>query len=94
MMAFLRLALVVIVVEGVLYLLLTTYLRSLHRESLEERWDAQNPDRPGPSAERDAAVEAGMAVYRRSLRARLLWVLLLVPVVAIALIIYIVNYTG
>lgn len=91
-MALLRLGVVVLVIEVLFYVMLTIYFRSLHREHLEEEWDAAHPGRAGNTPERRAQVEAGMLQYRKSLRARLVALVLVLPFVVIMGIIYAVNY--
>lgn len=91
-MALLRLAAVVIAVEAVFYVLLTIYLRSLERERLEEAWDAANPDRAGHVPARSAHVEEAMQRFHRTLRARLVALVLVLPFAAIMVIVYVVNY--
>ena len=92
MMAFLRLILVVLVVETVFYILLSYYLRSLRHERLEEEWDERHPDRAGPSPERDAFVRRSMVNFHRTIKARLVGLVFILPTIAMMVIVYIVNY--
>lgn len=92
MIAFIRLAAITIAIEALFYVLLTIYLRSLERERLEEAWDAVNPGRGGDSPARRAFVERRMADFHRTLRARLVALVLVLPFVAIMGIVYVVNY--
>ena len=64
----------------------------LAREALEAEWDEANPDRPGPSDARHAWIAREMADYHRSLRARLVLLVLVLPFLAIMAIVYMVNY--
>lgn len=91
-MAFIRLGAVVIAIEAALYVVLSIYLRSLQRERLEEAWDADNPGRGGDSPARRAFVERRMARFHKTLRARLVALVLVLPLVAIMVIVYTVNY--
>ena len=91
-MAFLRLAAIVIALELALYVALSLWLRSLERERLEGEWDAANPHAPGPSDARHAWVERRMAAFHRTLRARLVLLVLILPFLAIMAIVYTVNY--
>ncbi|KGJ06479.1 hypothetical protein SAMN04487972_10174 [Paracoccus halophilus] len=93
MIAFLRLIGLVLVVEVIFYVLISIYVRSLRRESLEEEWDRRHPDRAGPTEERDRFVRRSMVGFSKSLRARLVGLVLVLPVVAIVVIIFIVNYS-
>lgn len=91
-MAVIRLALVLIAVQAVLYVVLSIYLRSLERERLEEAWDAVNPGRGGDSPARRDFVERRMRSFHRTLRARLATLVVVLPLVAVAMIVYVVNY--
>lgn len=92
MMALLRLIGLVLAVELVFYLLLSTYIRSTRREALEEEWDRRHPDRAGDGPERRAFVRRSMVGFSKSLKARLVALVLVLPVVAIIVIIVFVNY--
>lgn len=92
MLAFLRLIGMVLFIELIFYALLTAYLRSTRREALEDEWDRRHPDRAGDSPERREFVRRSMIGFRRTLRARLALLVLVLPVVAIAAIIVLVNY--
>lgn len=88
----LRLAFILVLIEAVLYVVLTIYLRSLERERLEKAWDAANPVRGGDSEARRAFLERRMATFHNTLRARLVALVLVLPVVAVMVIVYVVNY--
>ena len=92
MIAFLRLIGMVLVVELVFYALIWIYIRSLRREELEKEWDRRHPERAGPSPERAEFVRRSMVGFSKTLRARLVGLVLVLPVVAIVVIIVIVNY--
>ncbi len=92
MIALLRLMGLVLVVELIFYALIYIYVRSLRRESLENEWDRRHPERAGPSEERDTFVRRSMVGYSRSLRARLVGLVLVLPLVVIVTIIFYVNY--
>lgn len=92
MTGMLRLLAAIVVLQAVLYVVLSIYLRSLERERLEEAWDAVNPGRGGDSPARRAFVERRMAGFHRTLRARLVALVVLLPLVAVAAIVYVVNY--
>lgn len=83
----LRLYLAGAVVMTVVYGLLSIYARSLRREALEEEWETG--DR---TTDRATFVEAGMAEYRRSLRAKLILLVYVVPALAVPVIIYLLNF--
>jgi len=70
----------------IVYWLVSIYSRSVRRETLEKRFDAG-----GVEGDRDAYIEAGMADYERGLRKRLIWLVYIIPMAAMALTIYFVN---
>lgn len=88
MFAILRAWLFALVGLTVFYWLLRTYFRSLRREALEKRFEDE-----GLTGERDIWVEAQMKDYSRSLKVRLLWLVYILPMAAIAGIIYYVNHS-
>ena len=88
----LRLLAIVIAMEAAAYVVLSIYLRSLERERLEEDWDAVNPGRGGDSEARRAFVDRRMRMFHKTLRARLVALVLVLPLVAIAVIVYVVNH--
>lgn len=87
MLGILRAWLVALVILTVFYWLLRTYFRSTRREALEKRFDEE-----GLTGERDIWVEAQMKDYGRSLKLRLLWLVYILPLAAIAGIIFYVNH--
>lgn len=91
-MALIRLAAVIIAIEALFYVLISLYMRSLRRERLEEIWDDRHPDRMGDSAERRDFVRRSMVGFEKTLRARLVALVFVVPTLAIAVIVYFVNY--
>ena len=77
---------------SVVYVLVSIYSRSVRREKLEEAWDT-DPAREGAAkTERDAYIAEGMQAYEHGLRKRLIWLVYILPFVAMALIIYFVNW--
>jgi hypothetical protein len=91
MIALLRLAVFGFVGLSVLYVLVSIYSRSVRRESLEKRWDANPPEGQG-EAERSAFIEAGMRDYEQGLRKKLIWLIYVIPMIVMALTVYLVNY--
>ena len=87
MIALMRLLIFGGIALGMVYLGLSWYFRSAHRERMEHDWEAAG--RPG---NREAYIEEGMAQYQRSLRRRLLWLVFVLPVTAVGLIIWITNF--
>lgn len=90
MIGFLRLAVVGLVAMTVAYWLLRIYFRSTRREELEKEWDADHPG-GGDRAARDAYIEEGMERYGKSLRARLVWLVYVVPTAAVLLLLFLIN---
>nr|WP_241865406.1 hypothetical protein [Paracoccus salsus] len=74
------------------YLLLRIYIRSLRRETLEEKWDERHPDMAGDNALRDEFVRKSMVGFDRTLKSRLLWLVFIIPTLAIMAIVYWVNW--
>jgi hypothetical protein len=87
MLGILRAWLIALVILTVFYWLLRTYFRSTRREALEKRFDEE-----GLTGDRDIWVEAQMKDYGRSLKLRLLWLVYILPLAAIAGIIFYVNH--
>lgn len=87
MMAFVRLAVMGLIVMTVFYVLIGIYVRSLRRERLEEIWEEQ-----GRIGDRDDFVRAGMAAYNKSLRPKLLIFVYIIPTILFVATIYFTNY--
>jgi len=92
MMAFVRLLFFVLLLELIFYALISIYLRSLQREKLEAEWDRRHPGRAGANPERREFVRRAMVGFGKTLRARLVGLVLILPLVAIAIIVITVNY--
>lgn len=82
-----RLIIVGFLVLTVIYLSLSFYSRAVRRTKLRQKWEEDI--RRG---DRDAYVRRGLKIYDRSLRRKLLWGVYIVPVVTIAVVIYLVNF--
>lgn len=89
-MAFVRLVIIGFLALSVIYLSLSVYFRSVRRENLEEDWAEKHPD-GGDRTQRDAYIETGMAEYAHSIRKRLVLLVYVIPVIAIAVIQYFTN---
>ena len=92
MLGFLRLMLFWAVASAAIYWLLLIYSRSLRREALEKEWDRRHPDLAGATPQRREFVRRSMVGFGKTLRARLVTLVLILPTVAIIAIIIIVNY--
>lgn len=88
MIAFLRLILILFVVLTILYLAVSIYARSLARERLERRWDAGRG-----TGSREHFIRLGMRRYEQSARPKLLLGIYILPMVAMAILIYVLNFT-
>lgn len=92
MAAFFRLILFMLIAQTVFYLMLRLYFRSTRRELLEETWDARHPEQAGNNPARRAFVRKAMVGFEKTLKVRLLWLVYLLPGMAIAGIIWWVNW--
>jgi hypothetical protein len=91
-MGWLRLAFVMYVMLTIIYFLTSIYSRSVRREKLEKEWDT-DPAREGALPdERRAFIEAGMVLYDKGLKKRLLWLIYIVPTVGFMTTVYFVNW--
>lgn len=92
MSAILRLFVFGFIALSVVYVLVSLYSRSVRREKLEKSWDT-DPAREGAAkADRDAYIKAGMLDYETGLRKKLIWLVYILPALAMAMIIYFVNW--
>ena len=82
-----RLILLALVFLTGIYFLVSIYSRSVRRERLEKRFDAG-----GVEGDRDAYIAEGMQHYERGLRKRLIWLVIILPLVAMAVTAYFVNW--
>ena len=92
MIGILRILVFAFIALSVVYFLVSIYSRSVRREKLEKAWDT-DPAREGAAKDaRDAYIKDGMAVYEHGLRKKLIWLVYILPAVAVAIIIYVVNW--
>lgn len=90
--AIIRLAVLILAVEILFYVLISIYVRSTRREALEKTWDRRHPDHAGDNPWRREFVRRAMIGFSRTLRARLVGLVLILPFVAIMVIIWLVNH--
>jgi hypothetical protein len=90
MIGFARLAVFALIGMTIAFWLLRLYFSSTQREELEKSWDGDHPD-GGDNAARDAHIEKGMADYRRGLGRKLIWLVYVIPTLAILLLLYLTN---
>lgn len=86
-MARLRLMVMGFVVLTVIYVSLSLYSRALRRAKLEAEWADE-----GMTGDKDAFIEQGMQRYDGSLRRKLILGVYIVPVISVAVLIYVVNF--
>lgn len=86
-LALARLIVVGFIVLTVIYVSLSFYSRAVRRSKLRQKWEEDI--RRG---DREEYVRRGLKIYDRSLRRKLLWGVYIVPVVTIAVVIYLVNF--
>jgi hypothetical protein len=82
-----RLSVFLFVVLTVIFVLWSVLARGAERRRLAQEWDLE-----GMAGDREAYVRAGLAVYERSLRRKLIFGVYLVPLAVIGAIVYVVNY--
>jgi hypothetical protein len=79
------------VVLSIAYVLVSIYERSLKRQSLEADFDTEMTN--GAAVEsREAFVASGLADYEGSLRRRLLVLIYIIPMIAVVVTAYVVNF--
>ena len=91
-MGLVRLVILGGIVMTAAYFLISIYSRSVRREKLEKRWDAEHPEGDDPEA-RDAYIEQGMAEYHAGFRPKLILLVYVLPVVLVAAIHILTTYT-
>lgn len=82
----LRVGLMLLAAAGLVHLLLRLWLRSRQRARLERRWAAEDL-----LGDREGWIAREMRLHDRGLKWRLLWLIYLLPVLAVAAIIHFVN---
>ncbi|CAA9409971.1 MAG: hypothetical protein AVDCRST_MAG15-1531 [uncultured Rubellimicrobium sp.] len=87
-MGFIRVVLIFFVLLVALHLVLRLWLRLRERRRLGQEWEAG--DR---LVTREIFVQTGMDDYDRSLRKRLLWLTVVLPMAGLILVLYLVNET-
>jgi hypothetical protein len=85
--AWVRLSIILLILLSVVYVCLSWYSRSMRREKLEKLYDAG-----GQVGPREQFIEDGLRAYEGSLRRKLIWGVYIIPVILIAVMIYVINY--
>lgn len=82
MIGFVRLLVFGFIGLSVIYIAIWFYSRSVRREKLEKRWDAEHgPD--GDRTARDTYIEEGMVAYQNSIRPKLIGLVYVIPALLI-----------
>jgi hypothetical protein len=87
MIAFAQLMVIAFVVLSVVYIVLSLYSRSVRRGKLNAQWDED-----GLKGDKEAFVHKGLKDYDGSLRRKLILGVYIVPLVLVAVIIYMNNF--
>jgi hypothetical protein len=92
MIAFFRLAVFGLVALTIVYLIVSAYAASVRRERLEGEWD-DTPPAGGDAKARAAFIAQGMRAWRHGFRHKLILAVYVVPMLLVAVIIYLLNFT-
>ncbi len=89
-MNFVRLLILAVVASTVVYFSVAWFLRSTRRERLEKEWDAANPG--GDPKDRRREVEEGVEAFTQTLGYRALWLIYVLPVLAVGYTLVMTNW--
>lgn len=87
MLGVLRLFIILLVVQTIAYIGLSFYSRGVRRDKLKEHWNKK-----GMTGDMEAFVQRGLKAYDNSFRRKLILGVYIVPWIAIAVLIYFVNF--
>jgi len=87
MFGFIRLILILLVVLTVVYAAVSLYSREMRRLKLKRRWKQK-----GLTGDRAAFIQRGLKQYDRSFRRKLILLVYIIPLGALALLIYVINF--
>ena len=87
MLGFIKLSVIGFVVLTVVYVCLSLYSRAVRRDKLEKEWDEE-----GMTGDKEAFVDNGLRDYDGSVRRKLILGVYIIPVTAVAAIIYFTNF--
>ncbi len=87
MLPFLRLMFILFIALSIIYIGVSIYSRGVRRGKLEAHWD-----RKGMTGDREAFVQRGLKKYDRSFRRKLILGVYIVPLTAIAILVYVTNF--
>lgn len=88
MLPMLRLLFVLLIVLTVIYVAVSIYSRSVRRAKLAARWDQKDI----LTVDREAFIERGLKKYDSSFRRRLILGIFVIPLTAIATLVYVTNF--
>jgi hypothetical protein len=88
MLGFVRLLIVGFLALTVVYVCLSLYSRAVRRSELKRKWHA-GPQR----VDREKYIQRGLERYDSSIRRRLLLGVYVVPIVVVAVIVYLTNFS-
>lgn len=77
-----------LVILTVAYITVSFWSRNVRRRKLEERWDSKDV----LTSDRDTFIRRGLEKYDRSFRRKLIWLVYILPLGAIAALVYITNF--
>ena len=87
MFALLRLLFVLLIVQTVVYVLFSLYSRAVRKSKLKRHWTQKNL-----TVDRDTYVRRGLKKYDGSIRRKLILLVYIIPLGAIALLVYVMNF--
>ena len=87
MVPLLRLLFILLILQTIIYVALSFYSRAQRRNKLEAEWDEEIR-----SGNRETFVQEGLEEYDGSLRRKLILGVYIVPLTAIAVLVYVSNY--
>jgi len=87
MFAPLRLLFVLLIVLTVVYVVLSLYFRAVRKAKLKRYWKER-----GLTSDREAYVRRGLKRYDGSIRRKLILLVYIIPLGAIALLVYVTNF--
>lgn len=90
-MQFVRMIMALLVIETIFYLMISVYIRSLRTEALEKEWMRRHPERAGDRPAMQKFVEHSMAGFRKTLKARLVGIVFVIPTLIVVGIVIAVN---
>lgn len=77
-----------LIILTMVYIVVSVWSRNVRRRKLEERWDKKDI----LTVDRDAFVQRGLEKYDRSFRRKLILLVYILPLGAIAVMVYVSNF--